>query len=326
MNSYLHLIRTAVAAALVAALAFAAPAIAQSTDISLDWTSTAPTKVSIGKTTKYAVTVANSNVIAATDVAITATIPAGATIAGVTGCDVAVPATAATNLVYFPCTVGPLDPGATADVVVSVKYSVPDPYPTVCPAADTYGAVTITASATNDTTPANNSVSAAPPLTTTADIALDITGPASLSGDGGSYTWNVTLTNKGPCAVTETEFSTSGVTSGLARTAADGVCSKLALDGVCTVGAVASGGTATASLTYTMKDLPAQILSSHQAVGVAISYGGTAYSDPISTNNKKVIPYTVTQSSGGCSSVGGAFPMGLLGVALAGLFLRRRRS
>lgn len=359
MNLKKNMLRTASAAILVAGLAGAAPAVAQDLVVAFK---TPPTTVAFGGTTKYTVTITNSSATAAAGVKVSATIPAGTSVTAVTGCT---PADATTTPVtYFPCTITtpipaltpaagttPAAPGV-ATVSVSVKYAKLDALPETCPAADTFGPVGITAAFEADPDTANNTVSLAPALKPLADLGVTFEGPATLSHNGGTYTWTITVTNNGPCAIAGSDIAVDDgvLSSGLTFKSATGICA--AMDGdfladgsdyqYCPVPALAKGGTATATKTYDLVKVPADLLQSLQANGIQLVPSGAAFSytepgvsvtkdaagDPVydTTGNDVADMNYVVGNSGGCSTAGGALPFGLLGLGLALQFMKRRRS
>jgi uncharacterized repeat protein (TIGR01451 family)/uncharacterized protein (TIGR03382 family) len=201
-------LRMMTAAVLAAGLAYAAPAAAQATaDLSLSFKSAPSTSINFGTTVTYSLTVDNLGPDAAEGVAIDFTAPAGTTVTSVTGCTpLSVPPD---PVVFFPCTV-PFSvlPSATTapfkpTVTVTVSFPMPDPIPTTCPvnpvfAPSVFSVTTTTAAVA---TPVGvKSVSKTHTMKPIADIQLLATGPATISRDGGDYTFSFELRNLGPCA------------------------------------------------------------------------------------------------------------------------------
>jgi len=286
-----------------------------------------PTKIAFGATTAYAVTITNNGPDAVTDATVTATVPAGATVTAVSGC------TKASSTAFFPCAItSSIAAAGTAKVTVSVKYAMPDPLPTTCPASNAFGAVSISVAGGADANTADNSVSAQPALKPLADVAIDVTGPSSLSHDGGTYTFTIKVTNNGPCAVDPDFAVDDGVlTSGLTFKSGTASCAEMTADFTadgsdyqyCDAGTLAVGASATATKTYVMAKLASDLISSNQANGAQLTNSSGSYTDPDSSNDVSDLSWVVTKSMG-CSSVGGGGPLALLGLGLA-LLLRRRR-
>jgi uncharacterized repeat protein (TIGR01451 family)/uncharacterized protein (TIGR03382 family) len=287
---------------------------------------TPPTKIAFGGTTSYSVTITNNGPDAATDATVTAAVPAGASVTAVSGC------TKASSTAFFPCAVASIANGGTATVKVSVKYAMPDPLPTTCPASNAFGAVSISVAGGADANTADNSVSAQPALKPLADVAIDMTGPSSLSHDGGTYTFTIKVTNNGPCAVDPDFAVDDGVlTGGLTFKSGTASCAEMTADFTadgsdyqyCDPGTLAVGASATATKTYVMVKLANDLISSNQANGAQLTNSSGSYTDPDSSNDVSDLSWVVTKSMG-CSSVGGGGPLALLGLGLA-LLLRRRR-
>lgn len=227
MTIHKKMLRLASAALLLTGLAAAAPALAQSADLSLAF-ATANSSANFGASVTYSLNVTNAGADAAAAVTVSGTLPVGAKVTGVTGCTPA--SGTALPVVYFPCAItGTVASGATKNVKVTVAYAFPDPALDTCPPTGVpyFGAVTFTAaSTTTDPDTANNTVTRAPNLTKPlADLEVAVTGPASISRGGGTYTYNYTVTNHGPCAVPAVEVAVDdSVATGFTWVSATGIC------------------------------------------------------------------------------------------------------
>jgi uncharacterized repeat protein (TIGR01451 family)/MYXO-CTERM domain-containing protein len=228
-----NVVRAALAAILGAALVQAAPAQAQSADLAAAFTSS-PSSVNFGQTAAYSIRITNLGPDTATDLTMTAVIPAGTQVTSVAGCTPVDPAVPVVN--WFPCTIRatllPYLPAAAIPqtvrpvVTVSLKYLFPDPLPTTCPATTYFSPVSFTvASATTDPVTANNVVTKSPTVKPLADIAVTVTGPAEVSHGGGTYVFNYSVQNNGPCTAPYVELAVDdSVATGFKWAAATGIC------------------------------------------------------------------------------------------------------
>ena len=332
-------------AAILVGLACSTPAAAQTADVNMLWNTAAPSAVAFGGTTVYKVKVGNAGPSPATDVTVTATVPSGATVTGFTGCTRA----AATD--SFCTLASPMAAGNTIDVTVNVKYAMPAPIPTTCPAP--FGPVTLTAAAASpaDPTLADNTLTAAPATRPLADLGVDLTGPAGMSIDGGTYTWSFTVTNHGPCAVPDADVSVNGafddglLSSGLSFVSATGICAAITGDYVydaagaptdyqyCATGTLAAAATATGTKTYVLGRLRADMVSSNQVNSLRLANTGSWYTEPVepdttryADNDKASTKNVVTRPVPGCSSAGGGASLFLLLTGMAAFYLARRSS
>jgi uncharacterized repeat protein (TIGR01451 family)/uncharacterized protein (TIGR03382 family) len=281
--------------------------------------------------------------------------------------------TARTNANWFPCryatpvgipgvlTAAAIAPGAEPYVGISVKYGTAvkksDIYQTdadgnyltdangdlikitaawTCPAVDRFAVVKASATTTTagDLPGDNAAEQTAPPEAVWADLSVSMTGPASISRDGGSYTYTYTVTNHGPCTVTTDTAVDDSVPTGFKFASATGACAALTddflADGTdyqyCDLVTLAPGETSAESTkTYTAPTLPSDLLSSNQGTGIQITFGNGDFADPNSSNNTSDVTYVLTKSMG-CSAAGGGASFMLIGLGLAALFLKRRRG
>jgi uncharacterized repeat protein (TIGR01451 family) len=147
----------------------------------------APEPVVAGQNLTYTIDVDNTSVAAASAVVVSDTIPAGTTFVSATGEN----SSCAFSSGTVTCTLASL-PGGTDEiitVVVTVNASV---------ASGTILTNTATVSSTPaDPTPANNQDSVSSTVTTTADLSITKSGPASASPNG-IITYTIAITNGGP--------------------------------------------------------------------------------------------------------------------------------
>ena len=170
-------------------------AIVRTAVVDLALTKTGPVQLTTGQTGNYTLRVENQGALAMTDpIVVTDTLPAGVSVAG--------PISSG----GFTCTVaGQVVTCTTADdlaVGASKTITLPATFTTVGTMVNT-----ATVAATGDVDPADNIASAStlvtdpilppPPLPLAADLAVKKTGPASVT-PGGTATWALTVTNKGP--------------------------------------------------------------------------------------------------------------------------------
>lgn len=343
------MLRAATAALLVAGLVHAAPALAQTANADLTLTLDAPDN--IGFPTVYTLTVTNNGPDAAAAVTVSATLPTNAKVIAVKNCTPAVAATATTEATWFPCAVTP-SLAATKDslpVGITVEYTVPE----TCPAADYYGPITFSAATTStDATPADNTATVQPEiLLPLVDIAVTIDGPASIPHGGGTFVFNYTVKNNGPCTAPDvflavddsvaTGFewaSATGVAGGIEAMSGEAINGDFTLDGdvavdyqYATIPALAKDASVSGTKTYTLKALADDLISSNQGTGLQIIfYDPNSGDDVVLTDHKGSNDvadktYVVTKSAG-CSTTGSGNGLFLAGLGLAALLLKRRRS
>ena len=338
------LLRAATAAILVAGLVHAAPAWAQaSADVSL--TVSTPDNIAY-PTTTYTLTVKNlTAATAATGVVLSGTVDSKGTVKSVSNCT---PVTAGTPL---PCTVqgangeaaGTLNGGKSSlPMAVVVEYAVP----ATCPAEDYYGPASFSvATTTTDPVTTNNAVtSALTIMLPLADIEVSLTGPGGLSADGGTYVFNYTVKNNGPCAAPDVYLAVDdSVATGFKWKAATGICGgndafteepitdDFIYDGgvavdytYCLAAALAKDASLSGTKTYTLKAFPSDLISSNQGTGLQLITNGD-YTDWNPDNDIADKTYVVTQSAG-CSTTGAGNGLVLAGLALGLVLLKRRRS
>ncbi|MBJ7471002.1 MAG: DUF11 domain-containing protein [Solirubrobacteraceae bacterium] len=156
---------------------------------------TAPATVTAGGTLPYTLEVTNNGPNDATGVVIDDTLPAGTTLESADpGC-----ASLGGTPIVVRCTVGDLAVGASATRTITVRVPV------------SLGATAITNSAVvrgneGDLVPPNDTDTAITQVGPAADLAITKTGPATV-GAGGTLTWTMVVTNKGPSAATNVTVS-----------------------------------------------------------------------------------------------------------------------
>lgn len=355
MNVRKNALRAAMA---LVGLSLASPALAQEADLEVS-SKDSSTKVGLGKTGNAVVEVKNLGAASAAGVTLsvdTSAWPDDQTISAIDGCTPAVEEPKK-NSEWFPCAVTTADaplktetdltaPAKTnaVTVTITVKYGVAlkkaDVYNEdgskkgtwTCPAADRFKPVVASvATTTTETNTGNNSATVAAPQALWADIEVTLTGPDSVGSGGGDYTFDIAVTNLGPCAVSTTLAVDDSVTTAFKFVSATGVCAGLTDDLLedgsdyqyCAVSNLAVGATATGQKVYRSPTFPSDLVSSNQGTGVQIT--GGKYSDPNSANNVSDVAYVV-KAPAGCSSVGGGSSLALLGLSLAALFIRRTRT
>jgi uncharacterized repeat protein (TIGR01451 family) len=214
-------------------------------------TKTGPPTIVAGNNISYVITVTNNGPSNAADVTLTDPLPAGTTFVSVAqNSGPAFNCTAPGGMVS--CTIATLAPGASA--TFTATYQVP---------AATAGGTMITntatgSSSTPDPDAANSSASA--PTTVSAgavDLAVAKTAPPPPHAAGTQITYTITVTNAGPApagGVTVTDMLPAG-SAFVSATPSQGSCSGTTTV-TCTLGTIASGGTATISLALMLPPTP----------------------------------------------------------------------
>lgn len=301
----------------------AAPAFGQA-DVTA--TITPPTSINIGGTNRYTVEITNAGADAATNVTLTLTaLPAPLTGTLFGGC---------TPQAADTCTIAAIPavaaaPDNTATVTIDVDYPLPDPYPATCQAGDTVGAFSVSVEATNDTTPATDTV-ATTPLNALADVTVALTPPTRGISSGETVTISGVVTNNGPCvadAVTA-EFSYplalgfNSATEGTPAFCAAGTINDAFADFGCDMGDLAVGESRTFDATFTLAQLPDDLLRGNYPLAAAVA--ATDAFDALTDDNASQADNRYDEDVSGCSTGGAATLAGLL--SLLALRLGRRRS
>ena len=242
-------------------------AIGHGADLAL--TQTGPASVGAGGQATYNVTVTNNGPNAALNVVLGDPMPAGVILASVTG-----------DCTSFPCTFASL--GSTASKTATVTYALPTGYDTANPLVNT-------ASVTGDTedpNAANNTASVTTAVTSSADLAVAMTGPANLDASG-SISYTISVTNNGP-SMAQSVSVADATPAGLTFVSNTGDCTSAF---PCTFASLASGATKTIAATFTVPDGYAQA----NIVNTANVSSSTA--DPVSGNNSASVTTTFTNSA-----------------------------
>jgi uncharacterized repeat protein (TIGR01451 family) len=196
-------------------------------------TATPPSRVVPGTTVTYAATVANAGPSDAAGVRFEVDLPAGLTVAGVTGCPTST----------LPCDLGTLTPGQSAQV--SVRVTVPSDYVAPDPVVVTLRA----SSSATDPTPANNAATVTTPLSreTNVSVAGYFTPATVLVGNTTNLI--VIVKNKGPAGAPGAAVSVP-IPAGLTLSGQSASTGTYApATGMWQVGVLAPGKSATLTLT-----------------------------------------------------------------------------
>ena len=242
-----------------------------SADLSVS-TLDAPDPVYAGQDETYTTTVSNAGPSPATGVTVLDTPPASSTLRSATSSQGSCSGSAPIS-----CSLGTIAAGGSATVTVVVR-------PTA--AAAVAGSMTNSASVSgNEHDPAagNGSANASTTVLPSADISTAISqSPASPVASGSPLVYTATVTNLGPSDATGVAFSDvlpAGLTFGSATPSQGGPCGNAAGTVSCPLGALASGATATVTITVTP---PAAL----EGTTVHDAAGATAgQHDPDGTNN-----------------------------------------
>jgi uncharacterized repeat protein (TIGR01451 family) len=261
--------------------ASAATSTGPSADLSLTKTADKGT-ADVGETITWTLTANNAGPSPATGVTVTDTIPAGIT--GVTASgDAGVTCTVAAPTVS--CAIA--GPWSTGSHVITLKGTL---------ARSTAGSPLSNqasiAGAEFDPAPADNLSTATTNVSDAADLKVAKTADKTNAGVGDTITWTVAATNDGPSAatgVTITDDFPAGVTFVSASTAA-GPCPLVGTQVSCSVGALASGQTVTATITGTV-----DVAAAETPVVNAARVTSTTF-DPDTANNLSSVSTAVGKS------------------------------
>jgi uncharacterized repeat protein (TIGR01451 family) len=202
----------------------------------LEITKAAPETVTAGTTVDFRITVTNAGPSIAQNVLVTDPTPPGLTfVRNTEACTTP-----------FPCSLGSLQPGESRTIVAT--FAVPPDYAGPDPVVNT---ATVSTTAT-DPNLANNSATDSSPLARVADVAVEKQVVPTAVLVGGSVTYTITASNRGPSdatGVVVTEVLPAEVTLTGATPSAG---SYAASTGTWTIGNLPVGATATLTITATV--------------------------------------------------------------------------
>jgi len=229
----------------------------------------APTTVVPGTNVAYTITVTNNGPAAATGVTVTTTALPVLTFVSNTGdCTTA-----------FPCDLGGIPAGGTRTLVATYALS---PAVTATP----LGTAFQVSSTSADPDPSNNQAFVDSTVTPSADLAVSITGPATITA-GSSVAYSISVTNNGPSNARLVAPVIAGDPA-LTFVSNAGACTAQP----CNVGDLAPGQTATVNSTWA---LAAGAVPGTAATTSVTSASQTA--DPTSSNNTAQVSSTVAASA-----------------------------
>jgi uncharacterized repeat protein (TIGR01451 family) len=207
--------------------ATATTTVVQQADLAIS--KTGPPSASPGQLVSYTVTVTNLGPSTASSIVVTDPTPAGLTFVSNTGaCTTA-----------YPCNLAaPLPAGQTA--TITTTYSVPANY-----AGTSITNTASVSSAASDSNPSNNSSSVTTPVTASADLSINKSGPASFT-TGTNISYTIAVTNNGPLSAANV-FVTDPTPSGLTFVSNSGACTT---PFPCALGTLTSGQTSTIIATF----------------------------------------------------------------------------
>jgi uncharacterized repeat protein (TIGR01451 family) len=236
-----------------------------------------------GITRTYTITVNNAGPSQSTNVILTDSWPGDFTQGAITASQGS--CTAGGN---FTCSLGNLAAGGSATVTVS--YTVP----ITTPAGTVTNTATVT-SATPDNNESNNTASDTNTVVLNADVSVTKSDGVTTvtAGDGVSYTYTITVSNAGPSLAVAASLSDSwpgGFVRGT-TTASQGSCTAGGGNFTCSLGDLASGASATVTVSYTV---PSTTPAGTQTNTASVSSGTP---DSNSANNAAADNTTVAASA-----------------------------
>jgi uncharacterized repeat protein (TIGR01451 family) len=243
--------------------------------------SASPSPATAGQNLTYTVTVANAGPDAADNVTVSDSLPLGATFVAATASQ-----GSCTGTATVACSLGTVGGGGSATVTIVVT-------PTL--AGVLVNSATV-GSTTTDPTPGNNTVSTSTTVSaagggSAADLAVSGSAAPSPVTVGGQLTYTIQVANAGPDGaggVTLADTLPAGVTLVSAHASQGSCAGNPAV--VCSLGTLASGGTATVTLVVTPTVAGTLIDTATVASGVL---------DPNPANNSAVFTTTVTAATAG---------------------------
>jgi uncharacterized repeat protein (TIGR01451 family) len=221
-----------------------------------------------GQNITYTITVTNGGPSDAANVTVTDPPPANLTFVSNSG--------ACTN--PFPCSLGTLT--ANTSATITATYSTSPSFS---------GNVTNTATVsttTNDTATNDDSASATTNVGAQANLNITKSGPSS-ANRGQSVTYTITVVNNGPSPAANTVVN-DATPIGIAFLGNTGACTT---PFPCSLGTIASGGSATIQSTYTV---PANYSGASFTNTATVS---SSVNDPVTTDNSSAVTTSVAQST-----------------------------
>jgi uncharacterized repeat protein (TIGR01451 family) len=268
----------------------------------LSVTKSGPSTAIAGTVISYTITVTNGGPNPAISATLTDAIPAGTTFSSFTPA----PGWSCTNSAgIITCTEASVPLGASV-FTLSVN----------APASGSVSNTATVSAVSSDPNPGNNSSTANTTITAVADVSITKTAPAGPYGAGNSLTYTIAVSNAGPgpaASVVVTDVLPAGTTF-TSATPSQGSCSGTTTV-TCSLGTIASGGSATIALTLTLPSTPGPVSNTATVT--------TSSSDPNPANNASTSSITVAAAE----SIPAASPLVLMLLALTlGLvgFLVRR--
>jgi uncharacterized repeat protein (TIGR01451 family) len=268
----------------------------------LSVTKSGPATALAGSVISYTITVTNGGPNPAISATLTDAIPAGTTFASLTPA----PGWSCTNSAgIITCTEASVPLGAS---VFTLNVNGP--------ASGSVSNTATVSAVSSDPNPGNNSSTANTTITAIADVSITKTAPAGLYGTGNPLTYTIAVSNAGPgpaASVVVTDVLPAGTTFSSA-TPSQGSCSGTTTV-TCSLGTIASGGSATIALTLTLPSTPGPVSNTATVT--------TSTSDPNPANNASTSSITVASAE----PIPAASPLVLMLLALAlgmvGIFMRR---
>lgn len=235
-------------------------------------TKTAPATALLNSTFSYSLAVTNNSATAATGVQLTDTLPAGVTFSSVTPAASCTQASGTVTCNYATLAGGATTPTVTINVIASAV-----------------GTVTNTANVTEtqaDFNLTNNTASATTNILPAADVQITKTGPAT-ANQGDTITYTLTAQNNGPSTAT-TVTITDPLPSQVSFSSASAGCTPSGTTVTCAAGTLASGGTATFTISVIA-----------QTVGSAVNTATITadQADPTSSNNTSSVTTVIGPSA-----------------------------
>ncbi|MBJ7471107.1 MAG: DUF11 domain-containing protein, partial [Solirubrobacteraceae bacterium] len=197
----------------------------------------------VDETITWTVTATNDGPQGATGVTITDTIPSGVTLQPITGLPSGVTCSVAGSVVSCPVS-GTIASGDS--VAITLRGTVQRA------AAETpQENVATVAGSQLDPDTANNTSRVTTTINAAADLRVAKSVDVATADVGDTLTWTVTVTNDGPSTATAVQLidDLPAGTTLLTRTASQGTCSSTPAQVICNVGTLASGASATATIT-----------------------------------------------------------------------------